>query len=215
VADAPAQDTRERPEAQIELALRQLDPSACAIRWRSVRRPDVAAGAAVAPRRNEPAAQAVRREQWTWRWYAGHDGIVPLALKSASPPGLWQYGGRWSSADPERLRELINLVDNAIRYSHKGGQTTVGVTLTDANTRACRSAARTSGEERSRIFERFHRLLGTQTGGSGLGLVIVRRSPPCTARRSCWKEGGSGVGNRFSVLFALSPALHPGATSAG
>ena len=42
---------------------------------------------------------------------------------------------------------------------------------------ACRSA--TTGpsipvEERERVFERFHRLLGTSVDGSGLGLAIVR-----------------------------------------
>ena len=80
-------------------------------------------------------------------------------------------------ADADRLRELINnLIDNAVRYSQQGGRVTVAVATTeDGEGRLSISDDGPSipVEERSRIFERFHRLLGSHADGSGLGLAIV------------------------------------------
>ena len=214
-------------KAQIELALREQDPQrlrhSLAQLYIGADRLSRLVQQLLSLARNEPAAaQAVRREpvdlkalamQATMEW-------VPLALKSGIDLGFDGHDGPVViHADPERLRELINnLVDNAIRYSHKGGRATVGVTLTDAS--HARLSVSDDGphipvEERSRIFERFHRLLGTQTDGSGLGLAIVSEIAALHGAQIVLEDDGDGVGNRFSVLFALSPALHPGPMSAG
>jgi two-component system phosphate regulon sensor histidine kinase PhoR len=83
-------------------------------------------------------------------------------------------------ADEDKLRQvLLNLVDNAIKYSPDGGDVTVE--LAPAGERL-RVAVRDSGlgiplAEQERIFEKFYRLdpsLTRGVGGSGLGLYISR-----------------------------------------
>src|SRR5206468_9700075 len=77
--------------------------------------------------------------------------------------------------DSSRLRELLdNLLDNAVRYSREGSSVTVRVTGGRAPTlQVDDDGPAIPHEERGRIFERFHRLLGTVQGGSGLGLPIA------------------------------------------
>jgi len=83
-------------------------------------------------------------------------------------------------ADEDKLRQvLVNLLDNAIKYSPDGG--TVVVELEGGNGRV-RLAVRDHGlgippGEHERIFEKFYRLdpaLTRGVGGSGLGLFISR-----------------------------------------
>jgi len=83
-------------------------------------------------------------------------------------------------ADEDKLRQvLVNLLDNAIKYSPDGGE--VVVELEGGNGRV-RLAVRDRGlgippGEHERIFEKFYRLdpaLTRGVGGSGLGLFISR-----------------------------------------
>jgi PAS domain S-box-containing protein len=83
-------------------------------------------------------------------------------------------------ADEEKLRQvLVNLLDNAIKYSPDGGD--VVVELAGGHSRV-RLAVRDRGlgippGEQERIFEKFYRLdpaLTRGVGGSGLGLFISR-----------------------------------------
>jgi two-component system sensor histidine kinase TctE len=75
------------------------------------------------------------------------------------------------------LSEAINnLVDNALRYAPYSGQVTVSVHATDTtvSVHVEDNGPGIAPEERDRIFDRFYRVLGTQTHGSGLGLAIVK-----------------------------------------
>lgn len=214
-------------KAQIELALREQDPQrlrhSLAQLYIGTDRLSRLVQQLLALARNEPAAaQSVRREPVDLRALAMQTTMewVPLALKSDIDLGFdGNDGPVVIDADPDRLRELINnLVDNAIRYSHKGGRATVSVALADSG--HARLSVGDDGphipvEERSRIFERFHRLLGTQTDGSGLGLAIVSEIAALHDARIVLEDDGDGIGNRFSVLFPLSKILHPPALSAG
>jgi signal transduction histidine kinase len=83
-------------------------------------------------------------------------------------------------ADPERVRQvLVNLVDNAIKFSPEGGRIEVAIERADGHVRF---AVADEGlgipvEEQARIFEKFHRLdphLTRGVGGTGLGLHICR-----------------------------------------
>jgi two-component system sensor histidine kinase TctE len=81
-----------------------------------------------------------------------------------------------SMGDATMLHELVvNLVDNALRYTQRGGIITVSI---DAAEDAWLLTVRDNGPgiplaERQRVFERFYRVLGTETEGSGLGLAIA------------------------------------------
>ncbi len=121
------------------------------------------------------------------------------------------------NGDPTRLTELVNnLVDNAVRYSPEGGRVTVTV-VADARPqlRVSDDGPRIPVEERERIFERFHRLLGTHAEGSGLGLAIVREIVTLHNAEITLADDADGVGNRFTVTFP-EPAIaqaDPGAAS--
>jgi two-component system sensor histidine kinase TctE len=131
---------------------------------------------------------------------------VPHAIKRNIDLGFeGQEHPLMIEADRDRLRELINnLIDNAIRYSQPGGRVTVRAGR--APEARCRLAISDDGPsipvaERERIFERFHRLLGTQEDGSGLGLAIVSEIATLHDARIELEEDVDGVGNTFSVLF--------------
>ena len=59
-------------------------------------------------------------------------------------------------------------------------------------------------EERERVFERFHRLLGNGADGCGLGLAIVREIAYGHGATIALEEAVGGHGTRISVEF---PAL--------
>jgi len=79
--------------------------------------------------------------------------------------------------DSEKLRQvLLNLVDNAVRFSPGGGTVTVG-----ARRRGETIVLSVSDEgvgipdnEQERIFAKFYRVGDAQTGGTGVGLFIAQ-----------------------------------------
>jgi two-component system sensor histidine kinase TctE len=99
------------------------------------------------------------------------------ALRRNIDLGLDNDGPVRVTGDATMLGEMVvNLVDNALRYTPPGGAVTVTV-------RSSRHTAILIVEdtgpgipegERTRVFERFYRVMGTQAEGSGLGLAIVR-----------------------------------------
>ncbi|KQQ87591.1 histidine kinase [Massilia sp. Leaf139] len=75
------------------------------------------------------------------------------------------------------LRELLsNLIDNALRYTPAGGSVTVRVRRDgeQALLEVEDTGPGIAPHERAHVFERFYRILGSNTPGSGLGLAIVR-----------------------------------------
>lgn len=71
---------------------------------------------------------------------------------------------------------IRNLVDNAIRYTPRGGRIAVS---TAAGEGRVVLTVQDSGPgipeaERPRVFERFYRLAGSNTEGCGVGLSIVQ-----------------------------------------
>ncbi|SEQ04672.1 two-component system, OmpR family, sensor histidine kinase TctE [Faunimonas pinastri] len=105
-------------------------------------------------------------------------------------------GTALTRGDGTMIREMIvNLVDNAIRYTPEGGSVTVRVECAGDQVLL---AVSDSGPgippaEREHVFERFYRVLGTSGEGSGLGLAIVREvldSTGGTARLDDAPEGG-------------------------
>jgi signal transduction histidine kinase len=200
-------------KTQIELALRENDPQrahhSLAQLYVSVDRLARLVRQLLILARNEPgAAETVRLQPLDLDAFALEISMewVPQALKQGVDLGFESSGGRvMISADPDRLRELINnLIDNAVRYSREGGRVTVAVT--PGQDKHGLLSISDDGpsipvEERTRIFERFHRLLGSHTEGSGLGLAIVSEIATLHGARITLEEDRDGVGNTFSVLF--------------
>jgi two-component system sensor histidine kinase TctE len=98
---------------------------------------------------------------------AAEQGIV-LELGSAEEAVV--------SGEPAWLHQCVaNLVDNAIRYTRPGGHVTTRVLGGDRVALEVEDNGIGIEEaERDLVFERFYRVLGTETEGSGLGLSIVR-----------------------------------------
>jgi len=205
-------------KAQIELALRENDAErvrhSLAQLYISADRLSRLVRQLLSLARNEPGAlDAMQLHPLDLNAYALEVSMdwVPQALKRDIDLGFEGVEHPLViSADRDRLRELINnLIDNAIRYSQPSGRVTVRVSQSDGA--HCRLAISDDGpsvpvEERARIFERFHRLLGTQEDGSGLGLAIVSEIATLHGARITLEEDIDGVGNTFSVFFPLRAA---------
>jgi two-component system, OmpR family, phosphate regulon sensor histidine kinase PhoR len=118
-------------------------------------------------------------------------------------------------ADPVQLHQvLVNLVDNAIKYSPEGGEVAVSVANGDGLIRfsVIDKGLGIPPSEHRRIFEKFYRLDPDMTrgiGGTGLGLYICRE----LVRRmdgKIWVESTLGRGSTFVVelpaVFEKKPA---------
>jgi len=204
-------------KAQIELALRETEPQrlhhSLAQLYLSVDRLSRLVRQLLALARNEPGAvDAVPMQPLDLNAFALDTSMdwVPLALKQGVDLGFEGHPTPiMIAADSDRLRELINnLIDNAVRYSRRGGRVTV-VARRTAEGRPQLSISDDGPSipvaERSRIFERFHRLLGTHADGSGLGLAIASEIASLHGAAITLEEDIDGVGNTFSVLFPAPP----------
>ncbi len=98
-----------------------------------------------------------------------------VKLVNQVPPDLWVQ------ADRDRLSQiLVNLLDNAVKYTPKGGTVSFLAAKADAN--QVRIAVRDTGQgippnDLPRITERFYRVDKARSrveGGTGLGLAIVK-----------------------------------------
>jgi PAS domain S-box-containing protein len=118
-------------------------------------------------------------------------------------------------ADVKRLQEvLLNLVDNAIKYTHEGS-IKVGVKV--SGNKAIISVRDTglgmAEEDIPHLFQKFYRVDNTSTrevGGTGLGLYICRQMIEQMHGR-IWVESKLGVGSTF---FVELPLATQGSTSA-
>jgi len=108
------------------------------------------------------------------------------------------------AADPDKVRQvLVNLVENAVKYSPDGGKVEVALEAHGATVEfsiADEGLGIPAAEQR-RIFEKFYRLDPQMTrgvGGTGLGLYICRELVRRMAGR-IWVESEPGRGSIFHV----------------
>ncbi|MDP3088481.1 MAG: ATP-binding protein [Methylotenera sp.] len=103
--------------------------------------------------------------------------------------------------DEAQLNLLLrNLLDNAIRYTPKGGR----VSVTVRNSVGLMLEVRDTGSgipeaEREQVLQRFYRVTGTGQEGSGLGLSIVRRIAELHGARLVLSDNETGTGLLASV----------------
>jgi len=105
-------------------------------------------------------------------------------------------------AHPALLAILLrNLIDNAIRYSMRGGRVRVAVTES-ASVKCLEVSDEGHGidaAERAKVGQRFYRVLGTGETGSGLGLSIVYRIAAIHGAAVTLGAGLGGKGLRVTV----------------
>jgi len=105
--------------------------------------------------------------------------------------------------DDAQLNLLLrNLLDNAIRYTPKGGCVSVSVRNLAGVTLEVRDTGPGIPEaEREQVLQRFYRMAGTGQDGSGLGLSIVRRIAELHGARLVLGDNETGSGLLASVLW--------------
>ncbi|HEU0301846.1 MAG TPA: HAMP domain-containing sensor histidine kinase, partial [Longimicrobium sp.] len=139
------------------------------------------------------------------------DAFAPLARDAEfvvrAEPGVT------ARLDENAFRQvLLNLLDNAARYGPRGQTVQVGVAIAGFAVRVwvADEGPGVPREERARIWEPYRRLerdAESATGGSGIGLAVVRDLVELHGGRA-WVEDAPGGGARFVVEI-------PGATYAG
>jgi two-component system, OmpR family, phosphate regulon sensor histidine kinase PhoR len=126
-----------------------------------------------------------------------------LTLGEEVPPGLAVR------ADARALEQvLVNLLDNAIKYTPAGGA--VKLAATQEGARAVLSVSDTGAgiDQRHlpRLFERFYRVdpgRSRDQGGTGLGLAIVKHLVQAQGGEVGVESGGAG--SRFWVALPAAP----------
>jgi two-component system phosphate regulon sensor histidine kinase PhoR len=125
------------------------------------------------------------------------------------PPVLPRVHG-----DGERTRQvLLNLLDNAIKYSPPGGRIEVRLAVVGDRLRFIvqdQGLGIPVGEQ-ERIFDKFYRLDPDQRrgiGGTGLGLYICRELVR-SMHGSIWVESETGKGTTFAFELPAEPLAVP------
>ncbi|MFI8537514.1 ATP-binding protein [Streptomyces aquilus] len=109
------------------------------------------------------------------RAHQGSAGAAGVELRVRAEEGLVLC------ADPMRLRQAVgNLVSNAVRHTPAGGTVALSAEREgdDVVFRVADTGSGISGEDLPKVFDRFWRAeksRSRQSGGSGLGLSIVRK----------------------------------------
>lgn len=135
---------------------------------------------------------------------------VRLVCAESAADGADPVSAPVVAGQPESLRVLFgNLVDNAVRYCARGGRVEVRIGM-----HAGRPWVEVEDDgpgippgERERVFDRFHRLEGSNVIGSGLGLAIVRTIAERHAARVSLHDGAGGRGLLVRVEFGAGLAI--------
>ena len=115
----------------------------------------------------------------------------------------------WVEGDQARLKQVVvNLLDNAIKYTLKGGAVALTVNTIDSNAvlEVADNGVGIPPEALPRVFDRFFRVdkaRSRELGGAGLGLSIVKSI--CTAHHGRVEARSTpGQGSRFRVELPLA-----------
>jgi len=160
--------------------------------------------------RVEPEAMAQTRTECDIVVLA-KDAIVARAALAADKSidlGLARETPAVVTGDPASLGILLsNLIDNALRYTPRGGRIDVSV---DRDDEAVTLSVADTGpgipaEARERVFDRFYRGDDNVEPGSGLGLSIVKRIADAHRASITLDAAGAGDGLVVRVRFPREP----------
>jgi heavy metal sensor kinase len=126
-----------------------------------------------------------------------------VAISSAAPNAVIIEGDR------ARFKQVVvNLLDNAIKYTSGGGQVCISVTARDGTAvlEVSDTGIGIPQDAQPRIFERFFRVdeaRSRELGGAGLGLSIVKSI--CTAYGGkITLDSKKGAGSRFKIEIPIA-----------
>ncbi len=122
---------------------------------------------------------------------------IDLGFEEGATPAMIQ-------GNAERLKELLyNLLDNAIRYTQYGGWVTMSIKVTDEDVEltVVDNGPGISMTDRDKIFDRFHRVIGSGQDGSGLGLAIVKEIANLHNADIFVSDKNSDQGLQVTVIF--------------
>ena len=184
---------------------------------------------AIIYRESERLARLVNQVLWASRLDSGRAHIssqsfdsvqlaheVVDAARAQLPTNVWldlayQQNVPPAIGDPEKVKQvLVNLVENATKYSPDGGRVEVRVIGSDGHVQVTvedRGLGIPVSEQR-RIFDKFHRLdpnLTRGVGGTGLGLYICRELLHRMNGR-IWVKSEVGKGSAFTFELPAEPA---------
>lgn len=147
--------------------------------------------------RAEPGSRRPRADRIDLTEAARHvlETQAPAAIARDIDLGLEEAGPVPVTGDGTMLREMIvNLVDNALRYSPVGGRVTVSLAALDSEAvlTVADNGPGIPADERKHVFERFYRVAGSSEQGSGLGLAIVREVVENAGGRVTLGDGAAG-----------------------
>ncbi len=112
------------------------------------------------------------------------------------------------SCGPDRMRmALANLLDNALKYTPRGGTVSIGLEVTgsEASVWVRDTGPGIAPDDLPHIFERFYRGKDVGTGGSGLGLAIVEQIALTHGGHVC-VTSSLGEGSTFTLTLPTVPA---------
>ncbi len=121
---------------------------------------------------------------------------IAVSVEAAGDLSVW-------CAEQHLVAALVNLTDNAVKYTPEGGSAVLGaeaagdqvrITVTD-------TGPGIPERDRQRVFERFYRVdkgRSRAMGGTGLGLSIVKHAVEASGGQ-VWVEAAPGGGARFVI----------------
>lgn len=146
------------------------------------------------------------------------DGVIAAAIDSALPVATRRgltlrtaFGpdSGFVMGDPARLQQVVaNLLDNAIKFTPRGGHIDVALRRSDGQAVLTISDSGQGIEASflSRLFERFQQQDATTTrrhGGLGIGLAIVRQLVQLHGGSVQAHSDGPGLGAVFTVMLPM------------
>ena len=118
----------------------------------------------------------------------------------------------WIDADALRLTQaFMNLLNNATKYTDRGGRLAVDVTVGDGEVviSVSDNGIGIPADKIDRVFEMFSQIdtaLARSRGGLGIGLSLTRRLVEMHGGHVVGRSDGPGRGSRFEVTLPLAKA---------